>query len=107
MPDEQLYIAATTFVTTQDGRYRWFHKNKTIVRSDDPVYQRRPGAFKPVAPMRIAPPSYSPPVEQATAAPGEKRAARGRRTAVVEPEPEPEAEPPVEQATAAPGELRD
>lgn len=41
---------------------------KEILRADDPVVRARPNLFKPLEPSR-----QRPAVEQATAAPGEKR----------------------------------
>lgn len=75
-----VYARATSMVTTPDGG-RHVVQGGQHWPADDPVVRANPGLFSPDArygvSFSVAPPELSePPVEQATAAPGEKRATR-------------------------------
>jgi hypothetical protein len=73
-----------------DGRRRKITKGQTIVSADDPIVRGREKLFRPLHPQQFGH------VEQATAAPGEKRSV-GRRKRV-DPEPEAALEPTTEAA---------
>ena len=62
----QLYVASESFVADVDGVPQAFSEGKTLVREGHEILERMPHLFKP------ARAHYE--VEQATAAPGEKRA---------------------------------
>jgi len=70
MAKDDIYQVTTTFVITLDDRDVEYHVGE-IVDADDPARKRVPEHFGPVEfKHRTAKPA---PVEQATAAPGEKR----------------------------------
>lgn len=62
-----IYVANATGVTTVDGAMFQFRSGVTHVSSDDPAYKAHPDLFSAVADKA------RPVIEQATAAPGEKR----------------------------------
>ena len=63
----EMYVARETFYAVLDGEQIMVRKGRDLVRSGHPLLSLYPGMFKP-AHVRFA-------VEQATAAPGEKRGA--------------------------------
>ena len=69
MAKDDIYQVTTTFVITLGGRDAEYHAGE-IVDGDDPAYKRVPEHFGPVEFKHRA---AKPVVEQATAAPGEKR----------------------------------
>lgn len=58
------YVAITSGVLKVDGKRETFIKGKTIVHRDSALFRKHPDYFRPVE---------RPAVEQATAAPGERR----------------------------------
>ena len=73
MPEDGIYVATHTFSTDYDGKTEFVHRGVTRVRAGHPLVRLNPQFFAPVDAH------YD--VEQATAAPGEKR---GRRRVVIE-----------------------
>jgi len=65
----RLFVARRSFVTHVDGHQVVVRAGHTHVTEDDPRYLANPQAFRLMDPE-------DPPVEQATAAPGEKRQTR-------------------------------
>lgn len=63
--DGEMYVAKTTFYAVIDGQRTMVKKGRDLVRAGHPLLDRFPDKFKP-ATVRFD-------VEQATAAPGEKR----------------------------------
>jgi len=74
-----VYATATTHVTTRDGARIVVHKGQHWP-ADDPVVQAQPSLFSADPRWGMAysvePAGYDAPVEQATAAPGERRSRR-------------------------------
>jgi len=69
-----IYRATASFVLDLNGRRYAAHKGRTTVEEGHPLLEARPGAFRPlVADLRVADAQEGGQVEQATAAPGEKR----------------------------------
>lgn len=68
MAKDDIYMVTTTFVITLGDRDVEYHTGE-IVDADDPAYKRVPEHFGPVEFKHRT----AKPVEQATAAPGEKR----------------------------------
>lgn len=58
------FVATTSGVMKVNGRNETFVRGRTIVHRDSPLYRDYPHLFKPID---------RPPVEQTTAAPGERR----------------------------------
>lgn len=71
MPKTDIYIANQDFVTTIDGKRRKFTRNQSTVRAGHEILRRVPKRF-----FRLMEVDHD--VEQATAAPGEKRRGPGR-----------------------------
>lgn len=72
-PDEEILIASDSGVwRAPSGEEFYFHKDATLVRAGHPLVKANPDSFKP---LRVHYELASEPakVEQATAAPGEKR----------------------------------
>jgi hypothetical protein len=61
----EMYVATVTFYVVIDGKQTMVKKGRDLVRAGHPLLERYPDNFKPVH-VRFD-------VEQATAAPGEKR----------------------------------
>lgn len=62
-----MFIATETLACEVDGELQWIRAGETRVASDHPLREAHPGAFAATAaPVEV---------EQATAAPGEKRGA--------------------------------
>jgi hypothetical protein len=80
MAKDDIYQVTTTFVITLGDRDVEYHTGE-IVDAADPAYKRVPEHFGPVEFKHRT----AKPVEQATAAPGEKRRLTVRRKARVEP----------------------
>lgn len=76
MPDDTIYVATRTFVTTLDGKRVMVNRGKTRVRHGHPLLKGREDLFSPIEVQ------YD--VEQATKAPGEKRPVRKKTTAKAE-----------------------
>ena len=76
MPDDTIYVATRTFVTTLDGKRVMVNRGKTRVRHGHPLLKGREHLFSPIGVH------YD--VEQATKAPGEKRPIRKKTTAKAE-----------------------
>lgn len=85
-----ILIATETFATEIDGVPTIVHKNVTRVREGHPIALANPQNFAPVE-DRVD--HELPDIEQATAAPGEKRGRRNVRDQQ-QPVPEPSAEAP-------------
>jgi hypothetical protein len=70
-----IYVATQSAMLVVDGKRHFIHKDRTRVREGHPLLTRNPGMFK------ILDVDYDvePAVEQATAAPGEKRSVSTRR----------------------------
>jgi len=67
-----IYVATSSFVVDLDGRRYVAHKGRTTIEAGHPLLEARPGSFRPqVADIRL--PGNAGGVEQATAAPGERR----------------------------------
>lgn len=64
--DPEFYVATTSGVLKVKGKSETFIAGRTIVSRDSALYRAYPHLFKPVE---------HPAVEQATAAPGERRGA--------------------------------
>ena len=62
--EPEFYIATTSGVVKVDGKRQTFVKGRTIVHRDSALYRAMPDRFRPVD---------RPTIEQATAAPGERR----------------------------------
>jgi hypothetical protein len=62
--EPEFFIATTSGALKVAGRAETFVRGKTIVHCDSPLYRAYPHLFKPID---------RPSVEQATAAPGERR----------------------------------
>lgn len=62
--EPQYFVATTSGVFKVAGKVEHFKRGQTIVHRDSPLYRQYPHLFKPVE---------RPAVEQATAAPGERR----------------------------------
>jgi len=88
MANPALFTVTESFVGTLDGREVEYHKGE-VVEAGDPAIKKMPNHFEPV----IIRGGQTRSVEQATAAPGEKRRLSVRRKAKVAPEPEPEPTP--------------
>ena len=69
MAKADFYTVRASFVGTFDGEPVEFHKGEVVV-AGDPALRKWPDSFEPLV-VR----TYRPEVEQATAAPGEKRGA--------------------------------
>lgn len=71
-----VFATATTHVTTREGARLIVHKGQHWP-ADDPIVLAQPSLFSPDARYGMAysvePVGYDAPVEQATAAPGERR----------------------------------
>lgn len=63
---QDAFIATETFVVEIDGVPEYVEKDKTIVHRASAVYRKNPHMFRP---LEVSLPE----VEQATAAPGERR----------------------------------
>jgi hypothetical protein len=69
--ERALVVATTSFWTTlPDGTAYVVQGGRTMLWSDHPIVRNNPKSFKPVMASLDEP---EPPIEQATAAPGEKR----------------------------------
>ena len=68
-----IYVAKQSAVLFLDGKRHFVHKDRTRVREGHPLLARNPGMFKPLDVDYDVEPRDAAPVEQATAAPGEKR----------------------------------
>ena len=69
MAKADIYMVIADFVTTIDGAEVEYHKGE-VVEADDPALKRMPHFFGPLVFAH-----RRPLIEQATAAPGEKRGA--------------------------------
>jgi hypothetical protein len=69
-------IAVESAVIREGSRRHVIHRNKTVVRADDPIVKGREKLFRPLDRKVM----LGSDVEQATAAPGERRAVRRRFT---------------------------
>ena len=80
MAKADYYVVLQSFSTTVDDRSELYREGE-IVGGDDPVVKKSPHLFGPItvrgaatpAPTPVAEPEPEPAVEQASAAPGEKR----------------------------------
>jgi len=77
MAKDDIFQVTTTFGIDIEGRWIEYHAGE-LVDADDPAYKRVPQHFGPAefkhrAPAKVEKASVEKPVEQATAAPGEKR----------------------------------
>jgi len=68
-PHETWYVAKVSFAFADPDGPRWYSKDKSRVRGDDPIYLRCPDNFKPIDPSQRSAPA----VEEAVAIPGKKR----------------------------------
>ena len=74
--ERTLLIATTSFWTSlPDGTSFVVLDGRTMLWSDHPTARDNPGSFKPVTSTYETPGYVEPRIEQATAAPGEKRGA--------------------------------
>jgi len=69
-----LYVVLDSFVTEVDGEPVTYRKGEAV-HPDDPILKKNPTAFGPFAFVHPVKRKAEPRVEQATAAPGEKRGA--------------------------------
>ena len=69
MAKADIYQVMADFITTIDGAEVEYHKGE-VVEADDPALKRLPMYFGPLVFVH-----HRPVIEQATAAPGEKRGA--------------------------------
>ena len=67
-------IAVESAVIRDGGRRHVIHRNKTVVRADDPIVKGREKLFRPLERKVV----LSADVERATAVPGERRTVRRR-----------------------------
>jgi hypothetical protein len=77
MAKDDIYQVTTTFVITIGDRDIEYHAGE-VVDGDDPAYKRVPEHFGPVE-FKHRTAKAEKPVEQATAAPGEKRGILSRK----------------------------
>ena len=78
MGSTDILVADVTATLKHDGRRFYLVRGKTLVRADDPAVDGHEGMFRPLHVEYLGGP-----VEQATAAPGEKRTLtppRGRQS---------------------------
>jgi hypothetical protein len=68
MGNTDILVANVTATLKHDGRRFYLVRGKTLVRADDPIVKGHESMFEP---LRVD--YLGAPVEQATAAPGEKR----------------------------------
>jgi hypothetical protein len=69
MAKDTHYTVLDSFITTHDGEELEYHKGD-VVEAEDPIFKKHPHLFAPL----ILREDRARAVEQATAAPGEKRA---------------------------------
>ena len=76
MPRHPVYALATTTLTVPGQRFRVSVAQRQVFWSDDAVVIAHPDSFSAVDPAVTRLAGWEPPIEQATAAPGEKRSTR-------------------------------